>query len=132
MNTLIISSALLYIAYIAIGLIVNYPQWKANGGSFNTPQPTSQALPSPQPETTPTPQPLPSPQPSQALQISSPTISLSIPSPTPQPTSQALPTTVKELRKLATSLGLPWKNAHGVNKHLSKAELLQALSQALS
>jgi hypothetical protein len=125
MNTIIICSSLLSIAYIAIGMIVQYPQWKANGGSFKAPQQTSQALPSPQPETTPTPQPLPSPQPSQALQVSSPTVTLSIPSPTPQPSSAL---TVATLRKLATSQGIQWKNAHGVNRHMTKSELLSALA----
>jgi hypothetical protein len=120
MNTLIVTSSLLYIAYIVIGLIVNYPQWKANGKSFTPPQPVVTPQPSPQPVVT--------PQPSQALEPSSPIVTLTIPSAPPQPSPQPLPNTVKALRKLATDRGIVWKNVHGKNLHLNKEELLQALS----
>lgn len=87
------------------------------------PQP-SQALPTPQPEVDPQPQ----PQPSQALEVVAPTVTLSIEvDPQPQP-SQTLPSTVKELRKLASEKGIPWRNYHGKNRHMNKGELLQALS----
>jgi len=35
---------------------------------------------------------------------------------------------VAELRRLATAARFPWRNAHGRNRHASKAELIAALS----
>ena len=37
--------------------------------------------------------------------------------------------TVAQLRPLCQSAGVQWRNAHGVSKHLSKAEMIAALSQ---
>ena len=38
--------------------------------------------------------------------------------------------TVAQLRPLCQSAGIRWRNAHGVSKHLSKAEMIAALTSA--
>lgn len=36
--------------------------------------------------------------------------------------------TAVQLRKECSALGIKWRNAHGTSKHLTKAEMLQALA----
>ncbi len=46
----------------------------------------------------------------------------------PSPTVDYNSYGVAELRKLATERGIQWKNTHGKNKHMKKAEMIDALS----
>jgi hypothetical protein len=43
--------------------------------------------------------------------------------------AQRKPTPVEQLRKQCQQAGIKWRNAHGKNKHLKKAEMIEALQQ---
>ncbi|MDX2212309.1 MAG: hypothetical protein SFY66_03375 [Oculatellaceae cyanobacterium bins.114] len=52
------------------------------------------------------------------------------PKPTQEPTTARRKSTpVEELRKQCQQAGIKWRNAHGKNKHLKKAEMIEALQQ---
>jgi hypothetical protein len=46
-----------------------------------------------------------------------------------KPASKRKPTPVELLRQQCQEAGIKWRNAHGKNKHLKKAEMIAALKQ---
>ncbi|WAL59637.1 hypothetical protein [Thermocoleostomius sinensis] len=53
---------------------------------------------------------------------------LSSENPPPQPPKRK-PTPTEQLRQQCQKAGIKWRNAHGKNKHLKKAEMIAALQQ---